>query len=268
MFRLKTQIGDQSGITQTFSHYGHEVQHMGPALKHNLQRSNHKKENLGFLCTWFKVKAPLEQLLWCPLLEVYLNQLYRPAPPQWFCVKLLSLSEAYALWSTEKVKWSIYKTRRKKKVRQKESKRAKRTWLPVQCGVGPVQTFSSSVPFHGVQRSSWQPVMFVSALLVVPLCSHHCCFSLFLCSSSSSYSSHISFPTHFLSCSSLCIPASLAALSTKVMHSGWSDSPLRHISRSIMLPLVISVGWVSDMSGEDSSQASFQKGDEYWSTDG
>lgn len=101
--------------------------------------------------------------------------------------------------------------------------------------------------------------MFVSALVVVPLCSHHCCFSLFLHSSSSSYSSHISFPSHFLWCSSLCIPASPAALSTKVMHSGWSNSPLRHISRNIMLPLVISVGCVSDMSGEDSSQASFPR---------
>lgn len=115
------------------------------------------------------------------------------------------------------------------------------------------------MPFHRVQRSSWRLLMFVSALVVVPLCSHHCCFSLFLRSSSSSYSSHISFPSHFLWCSSLCIPASPAALSTKVMHSGWSNSPLRHISRNIMLPLVISVGCVSDMSGEDSSQASFPR---------
>lgn len=130
IFRLKTHIGDQSGISLSVSHYVHEIQHIGPALKHNLQQSNHKKENLRFLYTRFKVKAPVEQPLLMSITEgIFESTISTCTSTMVLCQAPLLKWSLCSLWSTEKAKWSIYKSSKGKSEAESEYERGEQNAL-------------------------------------------------------------------------------------------------------------------------------------------
>lgn len=106
--------------------------------------------------------------------------------------------------------------------------------------------------------------MFVSPLVVTPLCSHHCSLSSGF-ALSIIFPSHISFPTHFLSLSLHCCFSSGSKHQSNAQWVIWFSSQT-YISRS-NAPSGCLGGLGSGMSAKDSSQAAFQITDGYWSTD-
>lgn len=133
-----------------------------------------------------------------------------------------------SLCFTEKAKWSIYKTSKEGSEEERGEQNALDSWFR-----GEWDKYKHSLYQCHLVESLTLPLA-AGNVCLSSLCfflsAHHCCCCC--CLSLISLSLSVICP---LSCfishtfSLVLISASQPALSTKVMHTGWSDSPLRHI---------------------------------------
>lgn len=194
------------------------------------------------------MNAPVEQPLSCPLQKVYLNRLSIFTPSMVLCLAPLLKWILCSLWFTEKAKWSIYKTSKgeseAERVRKREESK-KHSWLLVQHWVGQVNTFpvSISAVSSNTSPTNW-PTKCLSSLRLSLLLSS--LLLEFVLAFRLYYLTLSYFISHTFSLEFISLHLCLSSSSKHQSNAQWLIwfSSQTYISRSIMLPLAVSVGWV------------------------